>query len=119
MKWPATQELHQAEEQFTSQPMLQECQVAAAWAEHTTIFEWRAMTPAKFSESRECVVQLLPRSQTLEGLPKKFSQLSVSSLSQHPPASYAVMVLAQPTFTFGSQGNMTPLSGVSPLFHSA
>lgn len=73
--------------------------------------------PTDLSESWEWGVQPLLRTQTLEVLPKKFGQLSIS-LSQHPPASQTIMVLAQPMFTFPSQGNVTSLSGVSPLFHS-
>lgn len=104
MQWPATQELYQAEEQFAGQPMRQERQVAAVRAEHTTIFEWRATMPADLSEPRECVVQPLLRSQTLEGIPENFGQLSVSSLSQHPPASQAVWSWPNQSSPFQARG---------------
>ncbi|KAG8139718.1 hypothetical protein E2320_002467 [Naja naja] len=97
---------------------LQEAQFTLAWAEHTTVFEWRAMRPLDFSESRKWGIQPPSRSQNLEGLPKRFGQLSISSLGQHPPGGQPVLILAQLTFTFPSQGNMTAQSGDSSSFHS-
>lgn len=118
-KWPSSQELYQAEEELAGYPMLQKHQIASAWAERTTIFEWRAARPIDLSKSQEWGTQPLLRSQILEGLPERFGQLGIISLVQHNETGQAIMVLPQSTFTFPIQGNVTTQNGASPLFHSA
>lgn len=97
--------------------MLKEPQIASSWAEHTTVFEWRATRPLKLREFREWGLPSPSRSHSLSGLLERFGQLSMGSIAQLPPSGQPGWALAQPTFTFPDQGSMTVQSGASASFH--
>lgn len=74
----------------------------------TTILQWRPKGSPDLDESRDWKVQMVFRSQTLEGLLEKFDRMSLRSLGQTHQPEWPRLILSQLTLTFPPRWDCIP-----------